>query len=86
MDLTILSQIEKFLLMHCTQAIPLKELKKWTKLVVKKHYALKRISKEEEKWVDISETSLKKKVEKKEDQQVKKTTEMQKAVEKKEQI
>jgi hypothetical protein len=31
-----LKVIEKYLLMHVTQAIPIKELKKWTKSVVKK--------------------------------------------------
>ena len=45
--------------MHCTQAIPIKELKKWTKIIVKKQYTHKRLSKEQDKWVDISENSLK---------------------------
>jgi hypothetical protein len=35
-------------------------LKKWTKDVVKKEYAVKRISKEHDKWVEKSEFSIKK--------------------------
>lgn len=48
MDLSILSSLEECLLMHCTQAIPLKELKKWTKSIVKKQYVESQILKEEQ--------------------------------------